>query len=46
MASAFGHEDACLMLKTDPEAADAALDACADLFIHVAERRLSDTPLF
>ncbi len=46
MASAFGHEEACLMLKMDPEAADAALDACADLFIHMAERRLSRTPPF
>lgn len=34
------------MLKTDQEAADAALDVCADLFIHVVERRLSHTPLF
>lgn len=46
MASAFGHEEACLMLKTAPAAADAALQACAELFIEMAERRLARTPLF
>ena len=46
MAAAFGHEEACLMLMSEPDAADAALDACADLFIDVAERRLAKTPRF
>jgi hypothetical protein len=46
MASALGHEEACLLLATDPDASDAILESAADLFIDMAERRLSKTPEF
>lgn len=46
MTSALGHEEACVMLLADPEASDAILEACTDLFIQMAERRLEKTPAF
>jgi hypothetical protein len=46
MASALGHETACLLLLEQPEAAEAVLSRCADLFIEVARRRLDGTPRF
>lgn len=46
MFAGLGHEQACLLTMTDPAASDRVLDACADLFIEMATRRLACTPLF
>jgi len=46
MASAVGHEPMCMALMEAPEASEAFLDVCAELFIQTANRRLAHTPRF
>lgn len=46
MASAMGHEEMCLALMEEPEAAGAFLNRCAEIFIQTANRRLDHTPPF
>ena len=46
MASAIGHEELCLALLEEPEAADAFLTRCAAIFTEIARRQLSRTPRF
>ena len=46
MASALGHEEACVMLLDAPAVSDTILAACGDLFIEMAQRRLAKTPHF
>lgn len=46
MASAVGHEPMCLALMESPEATDAYLAHCAEVFILAAARRLEHTPVF
>ena len=46
MAAAVGHEPMCMALMEQPEASEAFLDVCAELFIQTANRRLAHTPRF
>ena len=46
MASAVGHEDACMALIDEPGRAADFLSHCTDIFIEIAERRLRLTPPF
>lgn len=46
MFAGLGHEEACVAVGTAPAASDRILDACADLFVEMATRRLARTPLF
>jgi len=46
MASALGHEEMCLALVEEPEAAGDFLARCAEIFIEAANRRLAHTPPF
>ncbi|MEW6753927.1 MAG: uroporphyrinogen decarboxylase family protein [Candidatus Latescibacterota bacterium] len=44
MASALGHEEACLALVEEPGAAGAFLDLCARFFLVAARRQAEGTP--
>lgn len=46
MASALGHEPMCVALMDEPNASEAFLDRCADIFIETANLRLAHTPEF
>ena len=46
MFAGLGHEEACVAVKTSPEASDRILGGCAELFIHMAQMRLDGTPPF
>ena len=46
MASAVGHEDACMALIDEPGRAADFLSHCTSIFIEIAERRLRLTPSF
>lgn len=46
MASAAGHESACLALVQEPAVAEAFLAWCAEMFLETARRRLAHTPPF
>lgn len=46
MAAAVGHEAMCLALVEEPEACDAFLARCTEIFIETAQRRLDHTPTF
>jgi hypothetical protein len=46
MFAGLGHEEACLAVKTDPQASDRILAACAELFVRIARLRLDATPPF
>ena len=46
MFAGLGHEEACIAVKTAPEAADRILAECAALFTRMAQMRLAGTPRF
>ncbi len=46
MASAIGHEAACMALVQEPEAAEAFLAWCAEVFLQLTGRQQAHTPSF
>jgi hypothetical protein len=46
MFAGLGHEEACMAVKTAPEASDRILAGCAELFVNMAGMRLAATPPF
>ncbi|HJP31332.1 MAG TPA: hypothetical protein QGF95_12335 [Candidatus Latescibacteria bacterium] len=46
MFAGLGHEEACMAVKTAPEASDRILDGCVELFNEMATARLTGTPEF